>query len=52
MTKVLNSMVRDHNGSAQERKNYEMNKSQDFWMSNKQLENEIDAFLKKLKSYD
>jgi hypothetical protein len=42
MNKVLTSMVRDYNGSAQDRKNYEMGKSQEFWSSNKQLENEID----------
>lgn len=46
----MSNMYRDI--SLQERKSYELNRSQEFWTYNKNIESEIDGLLKRLKYYD
>lgn len=50
MQKMLSQVLRDQ--QHQERKISELNRSQEFWQYNKNIEMEIDNLLKRLKQFD
>ncbi|KAM3134224.1 hypothetical protein pb186bvf_013644 [Paramecium bursaria] len=49
MQKMMQTVMKD---TIQDRKNFELTRSQEFWNGNKVIESEIDTLLKRLKYYD
>ena len=52
MNRIVNSALYNFNESANDRKNIDIARSQEFWSQNKQYENDIDNLLKRLKYID
>lgn len=52
MKKIVQQVTRDISSNTQERQKQEINRSAEFWNTNKNFEDEVDALLLRLKYFD
>lgn len=52
MKKIVQSVTKDISSNTQEKQRQEMTRSADFWNTNKNFEDEVDALLQRLKFFD